>query len=161
MGKALRCEKANRKWGNGMVKPGRFSPAIKHLQRDLIYRSIVCLGMAFLLVFLIADWSTAQDPDRVVFSSPQEAAQALADACATNNLARLLAILGPFGQDLVSSGDEVADQAARARLASAYQDMHNLVPEGPEKQVLHLGSEDWAMPIPIVKRSAPHRRRPV
>ena len=114
----------------------------------------VCLRMAWSGVCILASliYAVAQEPDRTEFASPQEAAQAFADACAADDVGRLLAMLGPNGRDLVSSGDEVADKAARARLARAYQDMNKLVPEGENKQILHVGTEDWALPIPIVKR---------
>jgi len=109
------------------------------------------MALALIAISLMGH-GKAQETDRKTFGSPQEAAQALADACAANDVGRLMAILGPSGQDLVSSGDEVADKDARARLASAFQDMNRLVPEGVDKQVLHIGSEDWSLPIPIVKR---------
>jgi len=105
-----------------------------------------------LAIIVSGSRAPAQDANQKVFKSPEEAAQALADACAVNDVGRLLAILGPAGRELISSGDEIADKASRARLASAFQDMNKLVPEGENKQVLHLGVEDWPLPIPILKR---------
>ncbi len=102
-----------------------------------------------------AIWSVSafrQDAGQVSFGTAEEAAQALADACATDDVGRLLAILGPAGRLLISSGDEVADRASRKLLARAFGDQHRLVPEGEDKQILHLGVEDWPVPVPIVRR---------
>jgi len=107
------------------------------------------------IVIASAIWGVSafmQDTGQMSFGTPEEAAQALADACATDDVGQLLAILGPAGRILIYSGDEVADKASRELLARAFQDKHRLVPEGENKQILHLGVEDWAVPVPIIKR---------
>jgi Protein of unknown function (DUF2950) len=125
--------------------------------RFLRRASIHCLSVwkVMAVVFVAVSFvgsAAAQETNQKAFGSPEEAAQALVDACAANDVGGLLAILGHAGRELISSGDEVADKAGRARLATAFQDMHKLVPEGQNKQVLHIGVEDWQLPIPIVKR---------
>lgn len=111
--------------------------------------------LTILLVIAFAIWSPsshAQDSEQLSFATPEEAAEALAQACEDDDVARLLAILGPPGRMLIASGDEVADQQSRALVAKAFYDHHRLVPEGDDKQILHLGVEDWPVPVPIVKR---------
>ena len=46
------------------------------------------------------------------FKTPDEAASALASAAKTGDMRALDTVLGPDGEDIVSSGDEVADAAS-------------------------------------------------
>lgn len=110
---------------------------------------------ALMVGIAYATWSgsfSAQGVDQLAFSTPEEAAEALAEACLADDVGRLIAILGPAGRMLISSGDEVADKASRGLMARAFRDRHRIVPEGENKQILHLGMEDWAVPIPLVRR---------
>ena len=86
------------------------------------------------------------------FASPQQAVAALITAVQNNNEAELLAILGPDSEDLISSGDRVADQKGRARFLKAYGDKHFLEQEGDAKAVLHVGLKDYPLPIPLVRK---------
>jgi Protein of unknown function (DUF2950) len=61
-------------------------------------------------------------------------------------------VLGPAAGDLVSSGDEVADAAARKRVLDAYDAKHQVVMEGDDKAVLLVGTEEWPFPIPLVRK---------
>ena len=49
------------------------------------------------------------------FKTPDEAASALASAAKAGDMKALATVLGPDGDDIVSSGDEVADAATRER----------------------------------------------
>lgn len=112
--------------------------------------------LAWIMAVTCAVWGVrvyAQDYDgQVSFATPEEAAEALAHACETDNVSRLLAILGPAGRILISSGDEVADRASRGLVARAFRESHRLVPEGENKQILYLGVEDWPVPVPIIRK---------
>ena len=116
---------------------------------------VCCLLAAAMLVcwawILCGEGGLAQESIQETFASAEDAAQALADACAADDVGRIRAILGPAGNVLISSGDEVADRASRELLARAFHDKHQLVAEGADKQILHLGVEDWPVPVPIVK----------
>jgi hypothetical protein len=63
-----------------------------------------------------------------------------------------LAILGPGGKELTSSGDEVADKEGREKFLNAYDEMNKLEQESADKIVLHVGTDDWPLPIPIVEK---------
>jgi hypothetical protein len=93
----------------------------------------------------------AADAGQKSFKSPEEAVKALIDATKGNDTKELMAIFGPAGKELVSSGDEVADQFRRDRFIKAYEAMNRLVSEVEKKVVLHVGNRDWPFPIPIVK----------
>ncbi len=87
------------------------------------------------------------------FASPEEAVQALVAAVKADDKKEMLAILGPGGKELISSGDEVADKAGRERFVKAYDEMNKLEKESANKAVLHIGKDDWPLPIPIVKKN--------
>jgi hypothetical protein len=60
-------------------------------------------------------------------------------------------LLGPGSEDIVSSGDEVADANARDDFLAQYKTRHSLEPEGADTMNLIVGDNDWPLPIPIVK----------
>jgi hypothetical protein len=84
------------------------------------------------------------------YSSSEEAAKALAAAVKAGDQAELLTILGPGAKQILSSGDEVADKAARERFVQAYEAKNRVVPESDRKAVLEVGDDAWPLPIPIV-----------
>jgi hypothetical protein len=94
----------------------------------------------------------AAKANQKTFKSPEEAVQALTGAAKTNDEKELLMIFGPAGKELVSSGDEVADRTGRDRFVKAYEKSNKLVNENGRKIILHVGSEDWPFPIPLVKQ---------
>jgi hypothetical protein len=85
------------------------------------------------------------------FVSPDEAGRALADATKSQNQDAVIAIMGPGSSDIVSSGDVAEDKAARDGFAKAYQVMNRWrkMPDGSE--VLLVGAENQAFPIPLLK----------
>jgi hypothetical protein len=86
------------------------------------------------------------------FVSPQQAVAALVAAVQENNDAELLVILGPGSEDLISSGDRVADQKGRARFLKAYEEKNSLEQEDKDRAVLLVGGKDYPFPIPIVQQ---------
>ncbi len=85
------------------------------------------------------------------FATPDEAAAALALAVAENDPVELQRLLGPGTEDLLSSGDAVADRNARESFLERYRANHNLVAGGPNDLVLQVGTENWPLPIPLVR----------
>jgi hypothetical protein len=85
------------------------------------------------------------------FATPDEAVTALVTASKSGDQAGVLRILGPGSQDIVSSGDPVADAAARKRVIDAYDAKHQVVMEGNDKAALVIGNEEWPFPIPLVR----------
>jgi hypothetical protein len=86
------------------------------------------------------------------FASPEQAVEALVTAARRNDPAGLLAIFGPAGRDLVSSGDAIADKEARARFVGHYDQGRKILRETAGKAVLVIGADAWPFPIPIVQR---------
>jgi hypothetical protein len=113
------------------------------------------------ITFLIGLWlgvgalgAAAAPPSQRVFASADAAVEALVAANRDGQLAVLARILGPGGAKLVRSGDPVADRNHRARFVAAYDAAHRIEFEGDRKAVLVVGSEEWPLPIPLVRSDA-------
>ena len=87
-----------------------------------------------------------------VFRSPGSAAAALVEAARTDDLKEMTTILGSDAKEIVSSGDPVADNNAREEFTRRYDQMHRLAYDDQGRVILYIGSENWPLPIPIVKR---------
>ena len=120
---------------------------ISNLKKHPSYRFI--LGIVVFVI--VAAGSCTSKTKQESFKSPEEAVQALAAAAKEGDTKGLMAIFGPASKDLISSGDKVADKTGRDRFVAAYETMHKLVPDGDDKFILHVGENDWPMPIPLVK----------
>jgi hypothetical protein len=85
-----------------------------------------------------------------LFASPDEAIKALQSAAEAKDQAALREIFGPDLHELVT-GDEVQDANNAQRFATAMAQGCNPVKEGEDKITLEVGTNDWPMPIPLVK----------
>jgi hypothetical protein len=86
------------------------------------------------------------------FKTPDEAASALASAAKTGDMKVLDTVLGPDGEDIVSSGDEVADAAIRQKFVAAYNAKHQIKMDGDTKAIMVIGPDDFPLPIPLVRQ---------
>jgi hypothetical protein len=84
------------------------------------------------------------------YPTPEDAAAALAAAVKSGPGSAILKVLGSAAQDIVSSGDEVADVDIRQRFTSMYEAKHAIKSEGNKKATLMLGPDDFPFPIPLV-----------
>ena len=91
------------------------------------------------------------------FKSPEEAVDALVGAAKSGNVKAIIAVLGPEGRAVVSSGDPVADATIRQKFVSAYDAKHAIEMEGDGTQALIIGNDDWPFPIPLVNRAGEWR----
>jgi hypothetical protein len=94
---------------------------------------------------------SAQEVKQKAFGSPEEAMKALADAVQAGDMKAMLAILGPEGEDIVSSGDQVADKNTGELFVKAYQERIDVVKEREDRTSVILGNDHWPFPIPIMK----------
>jgi hypothetical protein len=90
------------------------------------------------------------EPAQATFSSPDLAVQAMVDALRANDDALLLTIFGPGGDQVISSGDDVADKNNRQKFLDWYDAKHEIDANDDGSETLAIGLEDWPMPIPIV-----------
>jgi hypothetical protein len=91
------------------------------------------------------------------FKTPDEAASALVSAAKGGDPKALVTVLGPDGEDIVSSGDEVADANTRDQFVAAFNAKHAIAMEGENKAIVVIGPEDFPLPIPIVRKEGTWR----
>jgi hypothetical protein len=104
--------------------------------------------IACLLAIGTASCATARPP--ATFDSPEIAVSQLVAALRTNDVARLEEMVGEENEDLIGSGDEVADSADREKVLALYEEKSRLDEQPDGSLVLCIGEIDWPMPIPIV-----------
>jgi len=112
------------------------------------------IGILTFVIFLSVTYSTllAKDIKQKSFASPEDAVNALDAAVKIDGKKEMLAILGTGGKELISSGDEVADKTGREKFLKAYDKMNKLEKISDSKMILHIGKDDWSLPIPVVKK---------
>lgn len=98
--------------------------------------------------------SAASPSAQKAFATPQQAVEALIQAAADFNVPSLLEVLGPDGQGLVSSSDQVQDKNRAEKFAASAREKNNIEvdPKNSKRAILSVGNDDWPFPIPIVKR---------
>lgn len=118
-------------------------------------RSSLWRGLAGAIAVVAVCWFVPAASDSATapenFASPAQAVDSFVAAARRNDPAELLAIFGPAGRDLVSSGDAIADSAARARFVAHYTERSRIVLDSSARATLIVGDEEWPFPIPIVR----------
>ncbi len=109
------------------------------------------IPFAFSLIVAASLFITGCSLRQERFSSPEEAVGALIEASKAEQSDVVRRILGRGADEVLSSGDEVADRQARDKFLQAYDEKNALAEEADGSMTLQVGKEDWPMPIPIVK----------
>jgi len=91
----------------------------------------------------------AQALGQKTFNSVAEATDAFAAAVQNHDEAAMLAILGPSGKDLISSGDPVADRNKQDTFATNYRESHQFAGASDGLTFLYIGPNNWPTPIPL------------
>jgi Protein of unknown function (DUF2950) len=99
------------------------------------------------------DASTVQ-AGPTTFSSPEEAGKALAAAAGSQDQNELKQIFGPGSTDLISSGDAVEDKGSLSQFAQAYKVMNRWRRVDDSTELLLVGANNQAFPVPLVKASS-------
>ncbi len=108
-------------------------------------------SVVFVTVMLNCSLSFAAAAPQKTFSSAEEAVKAAIAAAKKGDDKEVSAIFGPGSQELLHSGDAIADKQRRAEFLKAYDERNRLVTEG-EHTILVVGKTDWPLPIPLVKK---------
>jgi hypothetical protein len=85
------------------------------------------------------------------FATAEEASQALVNALRGNKSNAVIEVLGPEGRPLVYSADAAGNRARIERFIREFDTAHRIEPAGDAKAILHVGKDDWPLPIPIVR----------
>jgi len=114
----------------------------------------VALSMLILACLLVAHIASAEETAaQQMFPSPDAAASALVAAGKADDMKTLSSILGPDADQVLSSGDPVADKNARDNFVRRYQEMHRLAYDDRGRVILYIGAENWPVPLPLVKKN--------
>src|SRR4029453_18615560 len=125
---------------------------MKNLPMRSRIRMFLGVSAAMALASLCALALNAAEPAPArVFDTPQQAADALVAAAESGDPATLLALFGPDGKDLITSGDKVDDAAKLSKFAELAKAQMRISMEGPKKATVVVGPEDWPLPVPIVQ----------
>ncbi len=98
-----------------------------------------------------ANAAAAAAAKQQVFASPEDAVAALVAAAKAGDVKSLLAVLGPAAKPLVDSGDAVVDRESFEKFVADYEAGHSLDKTSETEVTLVTGTDEWPMPIPIVK----------
>ncbi len=119
------------------------------LARPAAVLSALLLALLFFPPLASAQEAAAQQ----VFPSPDAAVTALVAASKAADMKTLSSILGPDADQVLSSGDPVADNNARNDFVNRYEEMHRLAYDDQARVILYVGAENWPVPIPLVKKN--------
>jgi hypothetical protein len=121
---------------------------------------VIGFTCASALIFASPAFSQSKSPTvtasaQKTFATPEGAAAAFIEATKTFDVPALNEILGPEGEDLVSSEDPVRDKNIAASFNAKAQQKHSVVidPKNPNRATLIVGEDDFPLAIPIVKRN--------
>ena len=108
--------------------------------------SLLVVVAALLLTTSVA---TAQQ----TYNTPQAAVDALVAAAKADDEKAALAVFGKAGEDIISSGDKVSDDAIRKRFVESYDAKHQIAMDGDAKATLVIGQNDYPFPVPLVRKA--------
>lgn len=106
---------------------------------------------AAILSFLLTASSLAQQANEKTFASPGEAVLALYTAVKGGDSQAIVAIFGSNGNQIIHTGDDVADKNMADNFIRRYEEMHRVVIEPDGTATLYIGAENWPFPISLVK----------
>ena len=99
------------------------------------------------------DAAAASQPKQKEFDSAKQAADALIQVAANFDVAAAKEILGPDGEDLISSEDPVMDKNRAGAFAAKAKEKSSIEidKKDPNRAMLLVGNDAFPLPIPIVK----------
>lgn len=136
------------------------SRKLKFLTQNTLW-GLSILALLFATAALVHAFPSANQtsPDTApttqkAFATPKQAAEALVQAAEGFDVAALKEILGPHGEDLVSSEDPVQDKNKAAAFAAKAREKNEITvdPKDSKRATLSVGNDDWPLPIPLVKK---------
>ena len=101
------------------------------------------------------DAQTTPQPWQKQFDTPKQAADAVVEVATNLDVAAAKEILGPDGEDLVSSEDPVMDKKRAEEFANKAKEKMSVETskKTPNEAVLVVGNDNFPLPIPIVKQN--------
>jgi len=112
-------------------------------------RGAAAIALFGAVVGLMSQPALATDPK--IFATPEEAAKALLDAAANDDMNAIWGVLGDQFKDELTNDDEAQERENRRRIVAAAKDVLQLRADDEKTRVMVIGKDAWPMPIPIVK----------
>jgi hypothetical protein len=126
------------------------------IPRFLLLIALFCIAAIFSRAAKqsVQNASTRPQPAPKAFATPKQASEAFIQATETFDVPALKEILGPDGEDLVSSEDSVRDKNIAAAFAAKAHEKNEITvdPKNSKRATLYVGNDDWPLPIPLVKK---------
>ena len=131
----------------------RYTSSSKSFRSLLAIASLCLLTLALRAAPQAAPKAPAK-PAAKTFDSPQQAAEALIAATEKFDVPALEAIFGPEGQDIILTGEDVADREKATSFAALARKKHSVIvdPKNANRATLVVGEDDWPLPVLIVKK---------
>jgi Protein of unknown function (DUF2950) len=120
-------------------------------ERKAMRRIVTFAVVSGLVVFAVTGASAEESGGQTHFKSPTAAMQALVAAARAGDRTKMLAILGPEGEPLVESGDDVEDAAERRRFVTMASQRTQFETLSDGAVIAHLGRAATPLAIPLVK----------
>ena len=116
--------------------------------RAALVSSLLASLTATALIFAAPSAASAQQ----TYKTPDAAVDALVAAAKSDDEKAALVVFGKDGEDIVSSGDTVSDEAVRKRFVASYDAKHQIAMQGDAKAILMIGDNDYPFPVPLVRK---------
>jgi hypothetical protein len=157
----MRTGPRNTHQGSAEEEKNMFRPT-RHRKQDSVHAAALAIIALAIITLAFCSPAYAQTkkpasaPKQTTFSSVDEAVVALVDALKANDTKKVLSILGPGSDKIVSSGDPVADRQVGEQFVKRYGEA-NRIETHATKWVLYIGKDDWPFTIPVVKQGNSYR----
>jgi hypothetical protein len=144
-----------------MIKENRMKPKTNtvpgaKIAGFLLLTALLCSTAAFSTAARQSGQSTSTRslPAQKAFGTPKQASEALIQATENYDLPALKGILGPDGENLVSSEDPVRDKNIAMAFAKKAREQNQITvdPKNSTRAILSVGNDGWPLPIPLVKK---------
>src|SRR6059058_3653745 len=99
--------------------------------------------------------ASAAQPGQKQFDTPKQAADALVQVATNLDVAAAKEVLGPDGEDIISSEDPVMDKQRATEFANKAKEKMSVKTDkqSPNQVILVVGNDNFPLPIPIVKEN--------
>ena len=117
----------------------------------------IAITSRFIILALIVSLASCTKSEKASirsFASPDDAGNGLLEAAKSGDLNAVLAMFGPESKAIIFSGDPVQDKTTVDAFVAAYGVMHRWRKMPDEAQILLIGSDNFAFPIPLKKNGA-------
>jgi hypothetical protein len=116
-----------------------------------VLRTLTLLTAAILVVTWTPIVASSMALAQQDYKTPQDGVDALVATARSGDQKAALVVLGRGGEDIISSGDKVSDDAVRARFVASYDTKHQIAMDDDSKAILVIGNNDYPFPIPLTR----------